>query len=412
MSMEQNNPIARLKATILSTGEPVGRPYASPVTVEVADGVTVGLDYLGWPSICVDENDVLYVVGSLRVQHVDPLGVTALFKSEDGGVTWSQARIINNGPFDDRDAGIVYMGNGRMVVSWFTHNRFEYEEGGDYSAWLKFPFLNDEQKNAISKRMATAQGYEAERSSYVMISEDYGETWGKPIRVPVSTPHGPALMNNGSLIYVGREWNSKSCGIPLATESETSHFNPFYAFVSADGGETWQYRAHIAFPNVEGAKFCEPHTIQLANGRIICSIRVQGSASELIPVGFTVYTCYSDDEGKTWTTPVLVDDQMHGSPPHILELKNGTLVMTYACRTEAYQYGEKARLSYDGGKTWEQDEIMLAPAKDWDLGYPASVQLSDGTLVTIYYQKYDDGQTVDPKCSVLCTRWRLDPEQA
>ena len=161
----------------------------------------------------------------------------------------------------------------------------------------------------------------------------------------------------------------------------------------------------------EGAKFCEPHTVQLKNGRIICSIRVQGTDSELIPTGFTVYTCHSDDNGKTWTIPEAVDE-MRGSPPHILELKSGVLAMTYACRAEAYQFGEKARLSYDGGNTWEKDEIMLAPAKDWDLGYPASVELSDGTLVTIYYQKYDDGQKRDPKCSVLCTRWTLTPDQA
>ena len=98
MPIEKNKSIARLKATILSSGTPVGRPFADPVTVEIANGVTAEVDYLGWPGICVDENDVLYVVGSLRVQHVDPLGVTALFKSEDGGVTWSQVRIINNGP--------------------------------------------------------------------------------------------------------------------------------------------------------------------------------------------------------------------------------------------------------------------------------------------------------------------------
>ena len=404
-------PITYLIPEILSEGEPVGRPFKDPVTVEIMDGVTADLNYLGWPSICVDENDVLYVAGSLRLEHVDPLGATAFFKSEDGGLTWSDARIIYDGPLDDRDAGIVYMGNGRMLVSWFTHYASDYLKGGQYSAWYNFNYITDEQEKSIEKRLNSATGYEAERSSYVMISEDYGETWGEPIRVPVSTPHGPALLNDGTLMYIGREWNSRSCGIPLATSSPNSHFNPLYAFVSEDGGETWEYRAHIEVP-ANGGQFCEPHTVQLKNGRIICSIRVQGAESSEIPTGFTIYTCYSDDNGKTWTTPVLVDSQMRGSPPHILELQNGVLVMTYACRAGAYVFGEKARLSYDGGETWSLNEITLDPAKDSDLGYPASVQLSDGTIVTIYYQKYDNEEKRDSKCSVLCTRWLLlTPEE-
>ncbi len=408
---EPPKPITRLIEQILSSGEPVGRLIDKPVTVTLPDGITVDLNYLGWPSICVDENDVLYVAASIRLEHIDPLGATAFFKSEDGGVTWTEPRIINDGPLDDRDAGLVYMGNGRMLVSWFTHYAEDYLKGGQYSAWYNFSYLTQDQKNSIEAQLKSATGYEAERGSYVMISEDYGETWGEPIRVPVSTPHGPALMNNGDLIYIGREWNSKACGLSLELVGTTSHFNPIYAFVSSDGGQTWQERTKIEVPNISGGKFCEPHVLQLKNGRLICSIRVQGSVTPEIPTGFTVYTCYSDDNGYTWTMPVLVDSQMRGSPPHILEMKNGVLMMVYACRAGEYEFGEKARLSYDGGETWSLSEIMLDPAKDSDLGYPMSVQLSDGTLVTIYYQKYDNNGQPDSKCSILCTRWLLLTEE-
>ncbi len=399
-------PPTNLYEKIYVAGKPVSRLLDEPVTVEIANGVTVDLDYLGWPSICVDENDVIYVAASLRLQHVDPLGATAFFKSEDGGETWSKPRIIFDGPLDDRDAGLIYLGNGKMLVSWFTHYRHEYLEGGGYSNWLNFKELTQEQKDAIKVRMASAEGYEAERSSYVMLSDDYGETWGEPIRVPVSTPHGPSLMNNGDLIYLGREWNSASCGIPLATVSATSHYNPLYAFVSSDGGQTWQYRSHIAVPKIDG-KFCEPHTIQLSNGRILCSIRVQGNASDEVPYGFTVYTCYSDDNGKTWTLPTLIED-LCGSPPHLLEMDNGVLLMVYACRYQGRQFGQKARLSFDGGETWSDREILLDTAMDSDIGYPATVQLSGGTLITIYYQKYG----YDSKCSILYTKWKLfTPEE-
>lgn len=389
-----------LHRVLLSANAPVGRLLDDPVTVEIANGVTVDLNYLGWPSICVDENDVIYVAASLRLEHVDPLGATAFFKSEDGGVTWSEPRIIFDGPLDDRDAGLLYLGNGKMLVSWFTHYRSQYEAGGSYSGWLNFGYLTEEQKTAITERMNTAEGAEAERSSYVMLSDDYGETWGEPIRVPVSSPHGPCLMNDGTLLYVGREWNSDSCGIPLKGDKYGS-YNPIYAFTSSDGGKTWQYLSHIAVPD-NGALYCEPHAIQLSGGRILCAIRVEGGNDTTVPYGFTVYTCYSDDNGVTWTTPTLVEG-LCGSPPHLLELKNGAVVMVYASRNASRGYGQRAKISYDHGETWTAQEITLASASDGDIGYPATVQLSDGTLVTIYYQRY----LGDSKSSILCTRWLL-----
>ena len=44
-----------------------------------------------------------------------------------------------------------------------------------------------------------------------------------------------------------------------------------------------------------------------------------------------------------------------------------------------------------------------ASARGGDLGYPATVELDDGSLMTVYYQKYED----DANCSILYTRWRL-----
>ncbi len=40
---------------------------------------------------------------------------------------------------------------------------------------------------------------------------------------------------------------------------------------------------------------------------------------------------------------------------------------------------------------------------DGDLGYPASVELPDGSLFTVYYQKVRAGEP----CSLLWTRWGL-----
>ena len=45
--------------------------------------------------------------------------------------------------------------------------------------------------------------------------------------------------------------------------------------------------------------------------------------------------------------------------------------------------------SRDGGETWSLPVVLLScPARDWhktDTGYPSSVQLDDGSIVTAYY---------------------------
>jgi hypothetical protein len=62
-------------------------------------------------------------------------------------------------------------------------------------------------------------------------------------------------------------------------------------------------------------------------------------------------------------------------------------------------------VSCDGGKTWEDEYVLHNPKDEQgrDLGYPSTVELADGSLLTVYYQKYED----DPKCSMLYTKWRL-----
>ena len=46
-------------------------------------------------------------------------------------------------------------------------------------------------------------------------------------------------------------------------------------------------------------------------------------------------------------------------------------------------------LSRDGGETWDVDWIIDDECPNWDLGYPATVELKDGSLMTIYYQNVD-----------------------
>ncbi len=114
---------------------------------------------------------------------------------------------------------------------------------------------------------------------------------------------------------------------------------------------------------------------------------------------YTVYQSVSEDGGKTWSEMVSLG--ISGSPPHLLQHTSGAIVLVYGRRE--LPFGQRALISRDGGETWQEDEYIINGSKTNDIGYPCSVELSDGTILTVYYQHYED----DKYPSVLWSRWEL-----
>ena len=66
-------------------------------------------------------------------------------------------------------------------------------------------------------------------------------------------------------------------------------------------------------------------------------------------------------------------------------------------------YGNQARLSSDEGVTWSEPMIISGDGAGGDLGYPSTVQLKDGSLLTIWYEKLKDSS----KAVLRQARWEL-----
>lgn len=103
-------------------------------TISREQGSFPTLPYYGWPSVAVDENDVTYVVVSKRLCHVDPYGKVMLYKSYDKGLSWDEGTCILDTILDDRDAGIVYIGGGRLLVTSFSHDASQYIKNSNTSS--------------------------------------------------------------------------------------------------------------------------------------------------------------------------------------------------------------------------------------------------------------------------------------
>ena len=290
--------------------------------------------------------------------------------------------MANDTCFDDRDAGLCAWGDGQLALTWFNPWRKLYNDRLEREPGLQSPMARGavEMWNAMSDE-------EFEDGSYIRFSKDGGKSWGEKQKVPVTAPHGPIRRRDGSLFYLGKEylWRSEAC--------ETGNI---YAYESRDG-KTWQQLCRVEFPDGFGADdIHEPHAVELPDGTILGALRGSGSK---MPQRHGVFTTFSYDGGKSFTKPQLLE--LCGTPPHLLLHSSGAVVLTYGRR--AAPFGERARISYDGGKTWGEELVISRESPDWDLGYPSSVELSDGSILTIYYQKYPG----DPYNSLLSTHWEL-----
>ena len=61
-----------------------------------------------------------------------------------------------------------------------------------------------------------------------------------------------------------------------------------------------------------------------------------------------------------------------------------SILLAYGMRTPGH-FGVGVRLSDDEGTTWTPPRMLVQLEDGTDVGYPSSVQLEDGTIVTAYY---------------------------
>ena len=352
--------------------------------------------YIGWPSVCRTKNgDLLAVFSGDRDEHVCPFGKVQMVRSTDGGQTWSAPVNICNTILDDRDAGIISLDDGTLVMAWFTsiayrnliRDRSKLARGTPRLYW----WLHDE-------KLPPAD-VEAQLGAFTRRSSDGGKTWEPAVRTPCSAPHGPVKLKDGRLLYVGKSGDAdhKNLG---------ANVGKVVAAESRDQGRSWQVIGEIPFPSqLHVLRDChEPHAVETTDGRIVAQIRCERRDSEFRGS----LQSESSDGGKTWTEAKIVG--LDGYPPHLIRLADGKLLSVYGRRwpSDSAKFkrhlGEFACLSDDQGRTWDvKNEIKIAGHWNGDLGYPASVQLPDGSILTVYYQ----AEKKDEKTCLMGTLWRV-----
>ncbi len=341
--------------------------------------------YCAWPALIRAANGDLLLTFIRTEQHLSPSGSIVAMRSTDNGVTWSEPAVIFDTLIDDRECGLTLLPDGRIALHiWSTFWRPEayarLDPGSyppaDLERWIA-------QINRPEYRAA-----EENHGGWTIISADHGHTWTAPVRGP-DTIHGGIALQDGSLLVASYRNDNGGIGLYAANQPEGP----------------WRKQADVPCPT-DTHYFAEPHVLQLRSGRILMMIRYVPHVYDDRSEDQHMHLSFSDDQGRTWSpaTPTA----LLGFPPHLLELQDGRVLCSYGYRRAPF--GERAALSPDGIHWDSRAEIILRDDNaTHDLGYPASIEVAPGEILTVYYQKptFDPASIHRHKPAIFSTRWQV-----
>lgn len=331
-------------------------------------------NYFAWPTVTrLQDGRLAMVASGFRLTHRCPFGKVVICYSADEGQTWSLPAAVIDTPLDDRDGGIVVYGENDVMITSFTNSIPVQRE------WVTADKDYPDYRTAYLDIVDRDPSWQRYLGSTFSVSHDGGNTFGNVKLIPVSSPHGPCVMQDGTLLYVGNRFDD-----PMIPREEGPEICCYKIFPNG----TFEFLADIEEIG-DGRQSFEPHAIVLKSGKIIVHIRVQNEQKTC----FTIYQSESHDGGKTFTTPHRLLDDKGGAPAHLLQLEDGTLISAYGYRKAPY--GVRVMFSKDDGETWDTDNVLVDNGVNWDIGYPSTVVLKDGNLLTTYYGRLQaDGPAV------------------
>lgn len=328
--------------------------------------VTSGLGYFP-VTIRLNNGDLLTVLRG-GAPHIGIKGRLDLVRSTDKGKTWSAPWTAIDEDQDDRNPAMGQMRDGSIVLAYCILSGFD-------STGLRVS------RNRAERKFDGV---------YLIHSDDNGKTWSKPVR-------DKAIFDfyklDGAVSPYGKIVQLKDGTALMAVyfEFHDARGNESYVFRSRDNGRTWGEPALI------GKHYNETGIVELKNGKVLAALRSEKGGHLAISE--------SGDGGRTWSAPAQVTkDNEH--PADLIQLTDGRVLMTFGERNAPR--GVRALLSKDGGKTWDKSkEVVLADdAPNVDCGYPSSIEVSKGRVVTLYYQ-VDDLKNALATSKAKSVIWRV-----
>ena len=293
-----------------------------------------------------------------RTSHMDPTTRTSLLRSRDDGRSWFGQETPD--PAGGNGTSIFQLSDGTIIVNAFH--------------WLFAP-LEDQERLAGRPRqqevawlnMAVAGG-----GVFMVRSENDGYTWTAPRHIE-EPPDWPDMACHGAVC----ELPDGDLLLPVTGHRENAHG---LVLRSKDRGESWGQPVCITEDIPTGIDFHETRLLVCPGGSILAMHRT--------PKG-NYFRNTSTDGGRTWSDTQETAIWCGGSsPPDLRLLADGRVLLSRGYRREPF--GIRVYLSEDEGNTWPCEVVLRDDGLDRDVGYPSTVQLDDGRLLTVYYWHGED----------------------
>ena len=202
-------------------------------------------------------------------------------------------------------------------------------------------------------------------------SYDRGHRWKGPCRLPDFGTLGTAARTD--YIIDG----NRDMMLFLTVAKSSGREGRTMVAHTTDGGIEWSFRSWIG-PEPDGFSIM-PASVRLSDSELLVTVRRREGPKRFI----SAYK--SGDNGRTWT---YINDPANtgiGSPPAMIQLKDGRIALAYGYRSD---HGSSLMITFssDSGRTWGNAiELRGGDGADRDIGYPRMVQRTDGKLVILYY---------------------------
>ena len=350
-------------------------------------------EYCAWPDIARTADGDLIVLYCKSEEHLGPDGAILLSRSTDNGETWQPPRVVFDTPIDDRESGMTVLADGRVLGHFIStfHTPEKYAslrplayETPVLARWTAF-VERDEYRAA-----------ERFQGGSNALSTDGGRTWSRAVPGKDAI-HGGIQLEDGTLMVASYRETLDSITVNIADAPLTP----------------WRTIATVSSPQPDSLRFGEPHILQLSSGRIIMMIRATVRPYNDGDPRCRLWETFSDDGGHTWVAPF--ETPLWGFPPHLLLLSDGRVLVSYGHRRPPY--GQRVCIS-DDGVGWDKSRelVIRDDAPNKDLGYPASIELEPGIVLTVYYQpdvppgtvqQMDPPDSTRTKPGILGTVWRV-----
>jgi photosystem II stability/assembly factor-like uncharacterized protein len=278
--------------------------------------------------------------------------------SSDEGKSWTRPALVVDSPLDDRNPALGQAPDGSLVVAYLRLAK--YDDQGRYNPKL-------DKADTI----------------WVTRSRDGGKTWSESSQIDVSdiawgSPYGKILTQpDGTMLLALYGGPVRTPGQKVA-DSDNS-----YLYRSTDNGRTWKRYATIG-----ASRFNETALLRLASGKLLAAMRsVKGE----------LWLTDSSDNGKSWAEPrQLAPAKVHPADLSLLPDSRVLLVTGY----RVSPFGVRGLVGDREGRfDWQQRFVLVNDATNGDCGYPSSVILKDGRVLTVSYAV---GSKDHPRWGVHC----------